>query len=155
VSVYDPLGLVAPVVLPVKHMLQELCRSGRGWDEELPKEISTEWQAWQNKSQSLTTTEIPRCYKPPGFKEIESAELHHFAGVSTGGYSTASYLRLEDTCGKIHCSLVMGKARVAPLKTVTVLRLELTAATLAVKEDKQIREELDIPIDRVIFWTPP
>jgi hypothetical protein len=83
-SVYDPLGLVAPVVLPAKRMLQELCRSGRGWDEELPKEIRTEWQTSQNESQSLTTTEIPRCYKSPGFKEIKSAELHHFADASTG-----------------------------------------------------------------------
>ena len=49
-SVYDPLGLVAPVVLPAKRMLQELCRSGRGWDKELPKEISMEWQAWQSPS---------------------------------------------------------------------------------------------------------
>jgi hypothetical protein len=102
-------------------------------------------------SQSLTTTEIPRCYKPPGFKEIKSAELRHFADASTGGYGTVSYLCLEDMCKKIHCSLVMGKPRVTPLKTVTVPRLELTAATLAVKVDKQIREELDIPIHRVIF----
>jgi hypothetical protein len=41
-SVYDPLGLVAPVVLPAKRMLQELWPSGCGWDEELPKEIITE-----------------------------------------------------------------------------------------------------------------
>ncbi len=47
----------------------------------------------------------------------------------------------------------MGKSRVTPLKTVTIPRLELTAATLAVKVDKQIRDELDLPINRVIFWT--
>ena len=80
-------------------------------------------------------------------------ELHHFADASIEGYGTASYLRLEDSDEKVHCSLVMGKSRVAPLKTVTVPRLELTAATLAVKVDKQIREELDLPINRVVFWT--
>ena len=69
------------------------------------------------------------------------------------GYGTASYLSLENSDGKVHCSLVMGKSRVAPLKTVTVPRLELTAATLAVKVDKQIREELDLPINRFVFWT--
>ena len=63
-------------------------------------------------------------------------ELHHFADASIEGYGTASYLRLEDSDEKVHCSLVMGKSRVAPLKTVTVPRLELTAATLAVKVDK-------------------
>ena len=47
----------------------------------------------------------------------------------------------------------MGKSRVTPLKTVTIPRLELTAATLAVKVDKQIRDELDLPVFRVIFWT--
>ena len=152
-SVYDPLGLVAPVVLPAKGMLQELCRKNYGWDETLPSEMNKKWQSWQNEFQLLTTTEIPRCYKPLGFKEIKSAELHHFTDASIDGYGTASYLRLEDSDGKVHCSLVMGKSRVASLKTVTVPRLELTAATLAVKVDKQIREELDLPINRVVFWT--
>ena len=53
----------------------------------------------------------------------------------------------------MHCSLVMGKSRVAPLKAVTVPRLELTAATPTVKVDKQIREELDLLINPVVFWT--
>ena len=152
-SVYDPLGLVAPAVLPAKRMLQELCCRDCGWDEEIPKEIVAEWRTWQEEFQSLATTEIPRCYKPSGFKDVKNIELHHFADASTEGYGTASYLRFESADGRIHCSLVMGKSRVAPLKTVTVPRLELTAATLAVKVDKQIREELDLPIHRVFFWT--
>jgi ribonuclease HI len=152
-SVYDPLGLVAPVVLPAKRILQELCRDNQGWDESLPKDVRTKWQNWQVQFQSLTQTEIPRCYKPDGFKELKSVELHHFTDASTEGYGTASYLRLEDVEGKVHCSLIMGKSRVAPLKTMTVPRLELAAATLAVKVDKQIRQELDLPITRVIFWT--
>ena len=122
-SVYDPLGLVAPVVLPAKCMLQELCRKNYGWDETLPSEMSK--KSWQIEFQLLTTTEIPRYYKPRGFKEIKSAELHHFTDASIDGYGTASYLRLEDSDGKAHCSLVMGESRVAPLKTVTVPRLEI------------------------------
>ena len=152
-SVYDPLGLVAPVVLPAKRVLQELCRQSYGWDEEIPKEVAAKWQAWQNEFQSLSTIEISRCYKPPGLKAIKSVELHHFSDASIEGYGTASYLRYEDIDGNVHCSLVMGKSRVTPLKTVTIPRLELTAATLAVKVDKQIRDELDLPINRVIFWT--
>ena len=73
-SVYDPLGLVAPVVLPAKCMLQELCRKNYGWDETLPSKMGKKWQSWQNEFQLLTTTETPRCYKPRGSKEIKSAD---------------------------------------------------------------------------------
>lgn len=52
----------------------------------------------------------------------------------------------------IHCTLVMGKSRVASLKIVTVPRLELTAV-LAVKVDKEIRKELELPFSCVVFWT--
>lgn len=64
-----------------------------------------------------------------------TVELHHFADASTEGYGTASYLRLTGSNDNVHCTLIMGKSRVAPLKTVRVPRLELTAAVLAVKVD--------------------
>ena len=54
---------------------------------------------------------------------------------------------------QVHCSLIMGKSRVAPIKPTTIPRLELTAATVAVKQNRQIREELDLNIDSVTFWT--
>jgi len=47
----------------------------------------------------------------------------------------------------------MGKSRVAPLKLITIPRLELTAAVVAVKVDKMLQQELKIPLQQSIFWT--
>ena len=55
--------------------------------------------------------------------------------------------------GKVHCSLVMGKARVAPLKYITIPRMEVVAATLSVKNYVMLRKEFQIPITREILWT--
>ena len=54
---------------------------------------------------------------------------------------------------EVHCSLIFGKSRVAPVKYVSILRLELTAATLSVKISKILREEHDIHISSEVFWT--
>lgn len=54
---------------------------------------------------------------------------------------------------KVHCALVIAKARVAPLKVVIILRLELTAAVLSVKVSLFLKRELNLLIDREYFWT--
>ena len=64
-----------------------------------------------------------------------------------------SYLRIVDDGGIAHCSFVLGKSRVAPLKVMSIPRLELTAAVVAVKLNRLIRNELEYPIDDTIFWT--
>ena len=73
--------------------------------------------------------------------------------ASQVGYGRCSYLRVVDKNGRIHCSLVMGKARVAPLKTVTIPRLELTAATVSVKVASMLKEELDYDGLQDFYWT--
>lgn len=79
--------------------------------------------------------------------------MHHFSDASEVAYGTASYLVLVNDQGRIHCSLLMGKSRVSPLKQNTVPRLELTAALVAVKVDKMLQEEMQIPLQQSIFWT--
>ena len=74
------------------------------------------------------------------------SELHHFSDASFKGYSQCNYLRLVNAKGKIHCSFVLGKSRVTPLKAVTVPRSELTAAVVSVKVSEQLRRELDMTI---------
>ena len=64
-----------------------------------------------------------------------------------------SYLRFTDTDSNVHCSFLLSKTRLAPLKSLSVPRLELTAATLAVKLDKMFRRELEIPTSCSMFWT--
>ena len=81
--------------------------------------------------------------QPSNFGPIASAELHHFSDASTQGYGQCLYLRLTNGKGRIHCSFVMGKARVTPLKAVTVPRLELTAAVVSKKTSAQLQPELD------------
>ena len=69
------------------------------------------------------------------------------------GYRAASYLRLLNDKEIIHCGFVMAKSRVAPLKTVTIPRMELIAAVVSVKLHKFITEQLDLPINKTVFWT--
>lgn len=62
---------------------------------------------------------------------------------------------LKNTEHKVHRSFIMGKARVAPLKPVTIPRMELTAATVAARVDKMMQAELElaVPLEPSIFWT--
>ena len=96
---------------------------------------------------------VQRSYKPEEFSTIANVQIHHFSDASEVGYGAVSYLRFVDAESKVHCSFVMSKSRLAPLKSLSVPRLELTAATLAVKLDKMLRKELEVPINRSVFWT--
>lgn len=80
-------------------------------------------------------------------------QLHHFSDASDHGYGQCSYLRLTDDTGRVHCSFVMGKARVTPLKPVTIPRLELTAALLSVRISASLREELEYDQITEVFYT--
>ena len=151
-SVYDPLGFLAPFVLKAKIILQELCKLQLGWDDEIPDYLAIQWKQWYHDLKNLEDFKVSRCFKPCDFHPV-SMQLHHFADASETGYGTVSYLRLENAYKETHCSFVMGKSRVAPLKQRTIPRLELTAATVAVKTNKLLLNELDFPVDRVVYWT--
>ena len=62
-------------------------------------------------------------------------------------------MRLVSEEGQIHCSFLVGKSRLAHVKQITIPRLELSAAVLAIKLDQTLREELELTIDESIFWT--
>ena len=152
-SVYDPLGLLCPFVLPAKLILQELCRKKYGWDDELPPEDVTRWQQWLEDLSKLEQLKIRRCLKPPDTSQVVTYSLHHFCDASQIGYGVASYVRMEFADEQPHCSLVLGKSRLAPIKSTTIPRLELMAAVLAVKVDKMLRSELEYEIQESVFWT--
>ena len=152
-SIFDPLGFVAPVLMTPKILLQQLCQLDLGWDDPIPQHLEDKWIKWTQDLPQLQEFKIRRCYKPPGFKSVVSCQAHYFADASETGYGAVAYLRMTDEEGKTHCSFLAGKARVAPLKAVTIPRLELTAATVAVRLDAQLRRELEITVDSSTFWS--
>jgi hypothetical protein len=115
-SLYDPLGLISPFALRGRLILQELTCACIGWDEELPRAIAQRWEEWVADLPLLSDFAISRCVKPKNFGTVLTAELHHFSDASLAGYGTASYLRLTDDLGQVHCVLLIGKSRLVPAK---------------------------------------
>ncbi len=152
-ALYDPLGFAGPVTLQAKQMLQELCRLKIGWDDEVPDSMKRKWNNWTKSLYDLRQFSIDRCWKPKGFESVQSTQVHHFSDASQKGYGTASYLRLVNDSGQVECNLIMSKARVAPIKSVSIPKMELNAATVAVRMDAMLKRELEIQPDETYFWT--
>ena len=152
-SIFDPLGLIAPITLTGKLVLQELCRQKLDWDEKVPEALGQSYLSWLTDLNLLQELDVDRCYKPKDFGHVVKTELHNFSDASFDGYGQCSYLRLVDDSNKVHCCLVMGKARVAPLKSTTVPRLELTAALVSTRINTILVKELQYEGMQSFFWT--
>ena len=151
-TIFDPLGLTAPVVLVGKQILQEICHA-KGWDQLIDGEVLVKWERWRSQLPLLEQLDIPRNFKPPHFGRIVTAQLHNMSDASQTGYGQCSYLRLVDGNGRIPCSLVLGNARVAPLRPITIPRLQLTTATVSLRVASVLKEELDYEELQEFSWT--
>ena len=100
---------------------------------------------------------VQRSLKPEGFGDVSQYQMHHFADASERGYGTVSFLRMVSSDGHIHCSLLKGKSHLAPLKTVTIPRLELMAAVTAVRVSSMITDAVkfespESAATEEVFW---
>lgn len=152
-TLYDPLGFLAPFLVIGKIILQELCSMNLNWDDPVPEDNCNAWNIWKDCIQPLEGFRIPRCFKPEKFGKIVHSSIHYFSDASEFAYGQATYLRIVNESDRVHVCLVMGKARVAPLKFVSMPRLELTAATLSVKIASLLRQELRLLCVNEYFWT--
>jgi len=96
---------------------------------------------------------MPRCIITFTEPSCCSICLHHFSDASMNGYGTVSYLRVVTEDKKVHCSFMLAKERLTPIKSVSIPRLELMAACIAVQVDTFIRCETDFQCYNSVFWT--
>ena len=151
-SLYDPLGLILPVIQRGKMYFQLATRHSAEWDVEVPCSLKGKWRSWLSSLEYLGEIKFPRCLIPSEFVE-GAASLHIFCDGSLSGFGAVAYLRVGTHTGRIRVVLVASKGRLAPLKAVTIPRLELCAAVTAVNLDIMLRQELDIPLLPSTFWT--
>jgi len=128
-KVFDVLGLYSPITIMGKLLLRRLWLMKVTWDEELPEEMVDEWRQWTQHLPELTARIVPRRHTPDT-SLVSHVSLHGFSDASNNAYGAVVYIRQLRMDGLITTSLVISKARVAPLKGLTTPRAELTGALI-------------------------
>ncbi|GFQ65433.1 integrase catalytic domain-containing protein, partial [Trichonephila clavata] len=113
---------------------------------------TTQWQQWSSEAEGLTEIKIPRFYLGDVDQELSSVDIHCFSDASKSAYGTILYLRFVTCNNKIETSFICSKSRVAPLKSLTLPRLELTAALLSARLAKQVSSCLKFNAN-IYYWT--
>ncbi|XP_065075911.1 uncharacterized protein LOC135699568 [Ochlerotatus camptorhynchus] len=149
-QLFDPLGIISPVVVQAKILMQHLWLLALEWDAEVPPEIRQQWVRFAEQLPQLANFRIDRYALVPKYRRIE---LHCFADASKAAYGACIYVRSESSDGSVKISLLASKSKVAPLKPLSIPRLELCAALIASRLYDRISKALDINFSVVVFWS--
>ncbi|GFY51510.1 uncharacterized protein TNIN_295631, partial [Trichonephila inaurata madagascariensis] len=151
--IFDPIGYIGSYTIRIKCLIQKIWCLGLDLDEIVPDEIVKIFNDWCDDLKKLSNIRITRHYFSGALsKDIHNIELHLFSDASIKAYGTVAYLRVELNDGNIITSFVASKGRVAPLKTLSLPRLELMGALLSARLSEKIMKGLEFPVQR-IFWT--
>jgi ribonuclease HI len=153
-SLWDPIGFLAPYVVRAKMMVQELWKLKVDWDEQVPEEFARRWETWAHETENLPQVKIPRALVSREDQPFETS-LQVFCDASQRAYGAIVYMRNVYVDGEIEVKFVTAKTRVAPQKpsTLTIPRLELNAAVLAVRLCVKVDSALNSCVHRVDFWS--
>ncbi|XP_050294296.1 uncharacterized protein LOC126734641 [Anthonomus grandis grandis] len=151
-QIFDPLGLLSPIIIQGKILMQKLWLLKISWDEPLPNDF---YKIWSNFSNQLSKANTFKIHRQVTSKNPIDVQIHGFCDSSINAYGACVYLRCTDSDGKIYCNLLCAKclSRVAPLKAVSLPRLELCGALLLAKLINKILETLSYPIGEIFYWT--
>lgn len=146
---FDPLGSLSPIIISAKIMLQNLWLEKVEWDDELSAELNTTWVQFCTDFSNVVDFRIPRHVICINAEEIH---LHGFSDISEKAYGACIYIASSNT-NETKCHLLYAKTRVAPLKPLTIPKLELCAAHLLAKLITKVIKAVDISLNSYNLWT--
>ena len=150
-TVYDPLGFLSPYIVRLKLLMQKAWLEAGTWDDLLPEHHQQEWIKWFQELNDLELVKIPRCLKDPVAKVVELS-IHTFTDASESAYAAAVYARHVYESGDVTVRLIASKSRLAPLKAVSIPRLELLGALIGTRLTMQVCTALKISSHEVTYW---
>ena len=139
-KIFDPLGILSVFTIRMKVMFQTLCLQKVSWDEVLQGSARLEYMAFLSKLQQLSKVRIPRNLFRG--QNARSYQLHGFSDASEQANACTVYVRIEYENGEVETKIVASKARVAPVKQLTIPKLELMGAVLLSELMDTIHKEL-------------
>nr|CAI5839870.1 unnamed protein product [Callosobruchus analis] len=147
-KIFDPLGLVSPCIIKAKILIQQLWSLKLDWDATVPLELQEKWEVFQIQLSALNKLTIPRsvmCQDPVDI------EFHGFSDASLQAYSAVVYVRTTDCIGKTWVQLLCAKTKVAPVKALTIPRLELCGALILARLMKQVSDSFTCNF-KIYYW---
>ena len=145
------MGFLTPIVMFAKALMQCIWTLGISWDERLPPEICHTWSNFMTSLPSVSDIKISR-HLP--LVTAVNIQLHGFCDASQTGYGCCVYLRCVQADHSVTIQLLIAKSRVAPLKQISLPRLELCGAHLLSKLMKYCFDKLSqtFTIDLIGAW---
>jgi len=150
-QIYDPLGFISPVIIRAKILIQELWLAKIDWDKPLPTELQNRWINFRRELPALDELSIPRWIHTSS--KITSLEIHGFSDASQLAMAAVVYVRITTETNNVKTILVCAKTKVAPLKRLTIPRLELNAALLLSRLVANVQRTLNLAEDSIFLWT--
>ncbi|GJQ88544.1 hypothetical protein Trydic_g3631 [Trypoxylus dichotomus] len=143
--------LLSPFTVRAKILMQDIWKLEINWDESLPLSIETTWLSYVEEMKDLNNITIPRHVFP--MQQPEHFELHGFSDASEKAYGACVYVRALNKFGDISCNLLCAKSRIAPIKTMTLPRLELSGALLLARLMQRLTRYLSLQFRKTCYWT--
>lgn len=149
-QIFDPLGLLSPTIMIAKVLLQQLWLLKIDWDDALPSDVTRAWDKFVTSLSILNSMRVPRHAIGTYINYIE---LHVFSDASQTAYGACIYVRTVTSDGNIVVRLLCSKGKVAPLKPVSIPRLELCGAQLGARLYGKVQSSMHCQFSDVMFWT--
>lgn len=151
-KLFDPLGWLAPSTVMSKILIQKLWLEKINWDEKVTETLEEEWKQIRTDFKNVNEIQIRRWLGTTKANK-ESIQIHGFCDASMRAYAAAVYIRILTQNRGIETKLLAARTRVAPLKTISLPRLELCGALLLSKLMKQIGQAIKLPTSEMYAWT--
>lgn len=149
-KIFDPLGWLSPAIITAKLLIQDLWKGNKNWDEPLIEEHKLVWIKLREGLSKISSLTVPRWL----FTTISHSpiEIHGFSDASQKAYAAVVYVKTIFE-GKIKVTLLSSKTKVAPIKQISLPRLELMAAVMLANLVHHIKSTLMIPSASFHYWT--
>ena len=153
-SLFDPLGLISGVVVSMKILFQDVCKDKLGWDEVFSNDMKRRLDKWIKDCVATREIYIDKCLYDARLGNATECYLHGFADASKKAYCAVVYLVYRTENGEVCARVIASKTRVAPLKELSIPRLELMSATILAQLVSTIRAALSsqLKLDGVRYW---
>ncbi|GBM61423.1 hypothetical protein AVEN_145433-1 [Araneus ventricosus] len=147
---YDPLDFLGPVLTRAKVLLQRLWQQRLDWDDVLPKPIADEWKEFVTTMRCIKKVKIIRFILTDTWLRIV---LQGFADASEAAYGAVVYLQCFYRNNSAKVTILTSKSRVAPIRVISIPRLELCACVLLAQLVQKIRSSLRLEISDIVLHT--